>query len=65
MEKRSSRWAVGFLLLFSSAAVHAQDACARLTAAKIPNTAITLAQTVAAGTFAGPPAACSDTDLSP
>jgi len=33
----------------------AQDACERLTAAKIPNTTITLAHTVAAGTFNGPP----------
>jgi Tannase and feruloyl esterase len=33
----------------------AQDACERLTAAKIPNATITLAQTVAAGTFNGPP----------
>ena len=32
-----------------------QDACERLTAAKIPNTTITLAHTVAAGTFNGPP----------
>jgi hypothetical protein len=65
MKARSSRWAVAFLLLFSSVAAYAQDACARLTAAKIPNTTITLAQTVAAGTFDGPPAAFSGTDLTP
>jgi len=42
----------------------AQDACERLTAAKIPNTTITLAQTVAAGTFNGPPAPKSGGELS-
>ena len=65
MKERSSRWVVAFILLFSSAAAYAQDACARLTAAKIPNTTITLAQTVAAGTFNGPPAPFSGTDRSP
>ena len=65
MKGRSSRWAVAFILLFSSAAAYAQDACERLTAAKIPNTTITLAQKVAAGTFNGPPAPFSGTDLSP
>ena len=33
MKEGSSRWAVAFILLFSSAAAYAQDACARLTAA--------------------------------
>lgn len=42
----------------------AQDACERLTAAKIPNTTITLAQTVAAGTFNGPPVPKSGGELS-
>src|SRR6266849_1468518 len=65
MKERSSRCDVAFILLFSSAAAYAQDACERLTAAKIPNTTITLAQTVAAGTFNGPPAPFSGTDLSP
>jgi hypothetical protein len=66
MKERSSRWAVAlFILLLSSAAAYAQDACERLTAAKIPNTTITLAQTVAAGTFNGPPAPFSGTDLAP
>src|SRR5215472_17816215 len=55
MKKRPSRWAVAFMLLLSGAMAYAQDACERLTAAKIPNTTITLAQTVAAGTFNGPP----------
>jgi feruloyl esterase len=65
MKERPSRWAVAFILLFSSAPAYAQDACERLTAAKIPNTTITLAQTVAAGTFNGPPAPFSGDDLSP
>ena len=41
----------------------AQDACERLTAARIPNTTITLAQTVAAGTFNGPPTPKSGGEL--
>jgi feruloyl esterase len=41
----------------------AQDACERLTAAKIPDTTITLAQTVAAGTFNGPPVPKSGGEL--
>ena len=63
--RRPSRWAVAFVLLFASAAADAQGACERLAAAKIPNTSITLAQTVAAGTFNGPPDPFSGTDLSP
>ena len=65
MNERASRWAVAFLLLFSTAASYAQDACERLMAAKIPDTTITLAQTVAAGTFNGPPAPFSGADLAP
>jgi hypothetical protein len=57
-------WAVAFLLLFSSAPAYAQDACEHLTAGKIPNTTITLAQTVAAGTFNGPPVPKSGGGLS-
>jgi feruloyl esterase len=64
MKARPSRWAAAFILLISSAPAYAQDACERLTAAKIPNATITLAQTVAAGTFNGPPAASSGTELS-
>ena len=64
MKERPSRWAVAFILLLSGAPAYAQDACERLTAAKIPNTTITLAQTVAAGTFNGPPAPKSGTELS-
>src|ERR1700722_11585915 len=64
MKERPSRWAVAFILLLFSAPAYAQDACERLTAAKIPNTTITLAQTVAAGTFNGPPAPKSGGELS-
>jgi len=63
MKKRPSRWAVAFILLLSGAQAYAQDACERLAAAKIPNTTITLAQTVAAGTFNGPPAPKSGSEL--
>src|SRR5262245_39962890 len=63
MKKRPSRWAVAFILLLAGAPAYAQDACERLTAAKIPNTTITLAQTVAAGTFNGPPAPKSGSEL--
>src|SRR5215469_14413087 len=63
MKERPSRCAVAFILLLSGAPAYAQDACERLTATKIPNTTITLAQTVAAGTFNGPPAPKSGTEL--
>jgi len=65
MNERSSCWAVAFMLLLSSAAASSQDACERLIAVKIPNTTITLAQTVAAGAFSGPPAPFSGKDLAP
>jgi len=64
MKERPSRWALAFILLLVNAPAYAQDACERLTAAKIPNTTITLAQTVAAGTFNGPPAPKSGSGLS-
>ena len=64
MKETPSRWAVAFLLLLSSAPTYAQDACERLTAAKISNTTITLAQTVAAGTFNGPPVPKNGGELS-
>lgn len=56
---------VACILLFASAAAVADDACEHLSATKIPNTTITLAQTVAGGTFNGPPAPFSGADLSP
>src|SRR3954465_15895100 len=65
MIQKTLLWAVACILLFSSGAASAQDACERLSAAKIPNTTITAAQTIAAGTFNGPPAPFSGTDLSP
>ena len=55
MKERTSPWAVAFVLLFTSVAACAQDACERLAAAKIPNTTITLAQTVAARAFTALP----------
>ncbi len=42
----------------------AQDLCEKISVAKIPNTTITLAQTVAAGAFNGPPAPFSGVDIS-
>jgi hypothetical protein len=65
MKERPSQWPVAFILLLSSAPAYAQDACERLTAAKISHTTITLAQTVAAGTFNGPPAPQSGKTCSP
>ena len=41
-----------------------QDNCEKLAAAKIPGATVTLAQTVAAGTFVGPPAPFTQRDLS-
>lgn len=53
------------ILVLSSAAGFGQNACERLSGVKIPNTSITLAQPVTAGTFNGPPAPFSGMDLSP
>ena len=57
-----------FLLLFmvrtASLAAFAQVGCEKLAELKIPNATITTAQTVGAGTFVGPPAPFSGTDLS-
>src|SRR6185369_11337406 len=52
-----------FFLVFSVTAF-ADDSCETVAAAKISGTTITLAQTVAAGTFAGPPAPFSGIDVS-
>jgi len=51
-------------VLLLSLAASAEDACEKLATAKIPNTTITLAQTIAAGTFNGPPAPFSGVDIS-
>jgi Tannase and feruloyl esterase len=63
--RHSFLWEIAATLLFSSAIARAQDACEHLSAAQIPDTTITLAQTVAAGTFQGPPAPFSGMDLTP
>jgi hypothetical protein len=63
---RKSPHSYGFVLaclLAFSAVVHAEDACEKLTATAIAGAKITFAQTVAAGTFAGPPAAFTGRDL--
>jgi hypothetical protein len=57
-------WVAACILLFASGAL-ADDACDHLSTAKIPNTTITLAQQVAAGTFNGPPTPFGSTDRTP
>lgn len=56
-------WAIVCIVIFAGVAASAQDACERLSGAKVPNTTITLAQTAPAGTFNGPPAPFSGVDL--
>jgi feruloyl esterase len=51
-------------LLVSSVMAFGDDTCAKLGGAKIPGATITLAQTIAAGAFAGPPAPFSGQDIS-
>jgi feruloyl esterase len=63
---RNSRLGFGFVLAFLpafGAIVQADDACEKLTSTAIAGAKITFAQTVAAGTFAGPPAAFTGRDL--
>src|SRR5579864_4703765 len=55
--------AISYLLCISATLASAQDACERLIGTKIPNATITLAQTVAAGTFVGPAMAFTGQDL--
>src|SRR5690242_2298970 len=50
-------------LLASSALMAAEDSCDKLAQLAIPGTTIPFAQTVAAGKFAGPPAAFTGRDL--
>jgi feruloyl esterase len=64
MKERLSPRAAAFMLLLYGAPAYAQDACNRLSSASIPHTAITLARTVAAGTFNGPPAPRSGSGVS-
>jgi len=54
-----------FIVLTASMAAFGQVGCEKLAELKIPNTTVTTAQTVGAGTFAGPPAPFSGMDLSP
>jgi hypothetical protein len=51
--------------LFAQSPVAATDPCAALSKLQIPSATITQAQLVPAGTFSGPPAAFSGTDLTP
>jgi hypothetical protein len=64
--KASSQLTVAFasLLVASSAIALPKDSCEQLSALTIPGATITLAQTIAAGAFAGPPAPFSGVDLS-
>jgi hypothetical protein len=55
--------AVTVVALFN-VAIWAQDSCEKISALKIPNTTITLAQTELAGKFDGPPAPFSGVDVS-
>jgi hypothetical protein len=55
---------LSFFLLAASAIALTQDSCEKLAGEKIPGTTITLAQTVAAGAFVGPPAPFSGLDVS-
>jgi tannase/feruloyl esterase len=54
---------VACLALASSAICSAEDSCEKLAALTIPGAKIIFAQTVAAGAFAGPPAAFTGRDL--
>jgi feruloyl esterase len=56
---------ITLLVLVTSTLSFADDTCEKLTSVAIDKATITLAQTVAAGTFAGPPAPFSGTDMSP
>jgi feruloyl esterase len=60
-ERLSFGYRLGWLVIVSfllvGSAVAAEDACSRLMGIKVPGVTIILAQTNAAGTFAGPPVA--------
>lgn len=55
---------IGAVVLIVSALSFADDSCEKLSALKISNTAITSAQSIAGGTFAGPPEPFSGRDMS-
>src|SRR5215469_14737716 len=61
--RRSFEFGAVGLLLCTIVGAYAQDACEKLSALKIPDTSITLAQSVTAGAFNGPPAPFSGVDL--
>ncbi len=63
MKKACVFSAIGYLVLAVGAAF-AQEQCERLSSVKIADTTITLAETVAAGTFNGPPAPFTGADIS-
>ena len=58
-----SAFFLAFTVLIASAIAFPQESCEKLAAAKISGATITLAQTVAAGTFVGPPMAFTGRDL--
>jgi len=60
---RRSVWLAAIVLIGSGLA-SGDESCAKLTGLKIAGTTITLAQSVAAGNFVGPPEAFSGRDLS-
>jgi Tannase and feruloyl esterase len=61
---KSAQLLLASSLLFSSIIAFGDDSCSNLSAATISGATITLAQTVAAGAFAGPPAPFSGIDVS-
>ena len=58
-----SAFFLAFTVLIASAIGFPQASCEKLATAKISDATITLAQTVAAGTFVGPPMAFTERDL--
>jgi hypothetical protein len=62
MQPTRSAFVLAFILAVSAIAFP-QDSCEKLATAKIPGATITLAQTVPAGTFVGPPMAFTGLDL--
>jgi hypothetical protein len=58
------KFMLGSFLLATSAIAVSQDSCEKLAGAKIPRATISMAQTVAAGAFVGPPAPFSGLDVS-
>ena len=63
MKKPQVWYALVFFLVTTGAAA-AEESCNHLSTVKIPDATITLAETVAAGTFVGPPAPFTGMDIS-